>query len=345
MNTGIILLGLGLAFYIAWSIGTNDAANPTQMAVGSGALKINKAILLFTVFAFVGATVQGWMVIKTFGKGISEISTVYDALVATIATAIWITLSSYKGMPISTTQSSVGAVLGVGIYHAYILCEPQAIHWSVLTKVFLSWVTSPLGGMLLAAGLYYPLVRLMRYLEIRGRNPDSIFKALVISALAGSAYAFGSNDVGNATGVYYSVLSSTGATVGFDYRTAMGLATLAAVGVALGGFTLGKRVINTIAFKLTRLDYVTGAAEGISTALNVWLFTTVPTVLWGYGMPVSTTHAAVSSVLGVGLAKYGVKGVDWGMFGRILVMWLLTVPAAALLAIALREATYLLTGV
>ena len=231
------------------------------------------------------------------------------------------------------------------MYHAYIAGEANSIHWGVLVKVFISWVTSPLGGMLLAAALYFPFHFLWSSLQSRGRKPDRILKLLVVSALAFSAYAFGSNDVGNATGVYYSILSSAGAQAGFDYKTALGLSTLAAIGVAIGGFTLGKRVITTIAFKLTKLDLVTGAAEGFSTALNVWLFTTIPTVLWGYGMPVSTTHAAVSAVLGVGLARYGIKGVDWGIFARILMMWLLTVPAAAGLSLALREVIYLLIGV
>ena len=340
-----MILGLALAFYIAWCIGTNDAANPTQMAVGSGALRINKAIILFAAFALIGATLQGWMVIKTFGKGIAQIPMIYDALASTIATAIWITLSSYKGMPVSTTQSSVGAVLGIGLYHAYLIGEANSIHWDVLIKVFISWITSPLGGMFLAAALYFPFKLLRSSLQHREGGSEKFLKVLVIVALAFSAYAFGSNDVGNATGVYYSTLSSAGTRTGFDYRTALGLATLAAVGVAIGGFTLGKRVIATIAFKLTKLDLVTGAAEGYSTAFNVWLFTTIPTIIWGFGMPVSTTHAAVSAVLGVGLAKYGIKGVDWRMFGKILVMWLLTVPAAAALSLALREFTHLLIGV
>jgi len=144
--SGLALIGLALAFYIAWCIGTNDVANPTQMAVGSGALRINKAIILFTVFALFGATLQGWMVIKTFGKGIAQIPMIYDALAATIATATWITPSSYKGMPISTTQTSVGAVLGIGLYHSYIVGEANSIHWGVLIKVFLSWIFPTWGN-------------------------------------------------------------------------------------------------------------------------------------------------------------------------------------------------------
>ncbi len=344
MDLAIAALGLGLALYIAWSIGANDAANPTETAVGSGALTINKALLLFAAFSFLGATLQGWMVIKTFGKGISEIATIYDAVAASAATAVWITVASYKGMPISTTHSSVGAVLGIGLFHTLLIGQAEQIRWDVLVKVVASWITSPLGAMALAAVLYFPLARLMRHLMARGKNVDSVFKGILVGTLIASAYAFGTNDVGNATGVYVAVLSASGTEIGFDYQTAVGLAMLGAAGIILGGFTLGRRVIRTVAYGITKLDYVTGAAAEASNALTVWLFTTVPAAVWGFGMPVSTTHASVSAILGVGLARHGLKGVDWGLFGKILVAWLLTVPVAAALSIAGRGLIYFLMG-
>ncbi len=92
----LVVVGLGLAAYIAWCIGTNDAANPTDTTVGSGALTLKYAVALFSIFAFVGAVLQGWMVIKTFGKGIANIRCVL--VVASLTTAMWITLASYKGL-------------------------------------------------------------------------------------------------------------------------------------------------------------------------------------------------------------------------------------------------------
>ena len=293
-------------------------------------------MLLFSIFAFLGALIQGWMVIKTFGRGIADVRTIYDAITASAATAFWITLASYKGLPISTTQSSVGAVLGIGLIYT-LLGYGGSINVAVLVKVFLSWLTSPLGAIVLAAIFYKLFTNIAGRLARSGKNVNKIFRIVLICALAYSAYSFGANDVGNATGVYVTVVSVGGVSVPtFDLRTAFMLAALGALGISLGGFTLGKRVIKTIAFGITRLDYITGSAAGLANALVVWLFTTIPSIVWGWGMPISTTHASVSAVLGVGLAKYGVRGVNWRTFIKILISWFLTVPITALFTMGLR---------
>jgi len=276
------------------------------------------------------------MVIKTFGRGIADVRTIYDAITASAATAFWITLASYKGLPISTTQSSVGAVLGIGLIYT-LLGYGGSINVAVLVKVFLSWLTSPLGAIVLAAIFYKLFTNIAGRLARSGKNVNKIFRIVLICALAYSAYSFGANDVGNATGVYVTVVSVGGVSVPtFDLRTAFMLAALGALGISLGGFTLGKRVIKTIAFGITRLDYITGSAAGLANALVVWLFTTIPSIVWGWGMPISTTHASVSAVLGVGLAKYGVRGVNWRTFIKILISWFLTVPITALFTMGLR---------
>ncbi|HDN75509.1 MAG TPA: inorganic phosphate transporter, partial [Acidilobales archaeon] len=196
----LIILGLALAFYIAWCIGSNDAANPTNTAVGSGALSITKAIVLFSIFAFLGALVQGWMVIKTFGRGISEIRLVHDAVIASLSTALWITIASYKGLPISTTHSSVGSVLGIGLAYT-ILGYGISVNLQVLIKIIISWITSPLGAIALAAIFYILFKMLALKLTKAGIDVDRIFRLILIFSLAYSAYSFGANDVGNATGV------------------------------------------------------------------------------------------------------------------------------------------------
>ena len=336
MISYIFLLGIALALYIAWCIGSNDAANPTNTAVGSGALKLNKAVLLFSAFAFLGSVIQGWMVIKTFGRGIATIRNVFDCVIASLSTALWITLASYKGLPISTTHSSVGAVLGIGLTYL-VLGYSESIKYDVLAKIVTSWVTSPLGAIILAFLLYKAFSVLAWRLSTKGINVNKIFKVLVIIALAYSAYSFGANDVGNATGVYVAVVNVSGAgNQVLDLRTAIMLAALGAIGISIGGFTLGKRVIRTVAYGITRLDYITGSAAGLANALVVWVFTTIPLYVWGWGMPISTTHAAVSAVLGVGLAKYGLRGVKWSTFLRIVISWLITVPITALTSLGLR---------
>lgn len=342
MDIGIVL-GFVLMVYIAWCIGSNDAANPTECAVGAGALSLKKALIIFSIFVALGSLLQGWMVMKTFGGGISELRGLHDALVASISTGLWITMASTFGMPISTTHSAVGGVLGVGL--AYILIHGHAsIKYDVLFRVIISWITSPLSSVIVSALLYIALSRLYNYLAKKAILQDrvnKIFKYLLISSLAFSAYSFGANDVGNATGVYFTFLRFSGVYVeGIDIVNAVILAAVGAFGIILGGFTVGSRVITTVAFKMTRLDLISGTAGELANALVVWLFTTIPYLLFGYGMPISTTHASVSSVIGVGLAKGGLRALNKLIILKIIASWLLTVPLTAGIALSLRILIY-----
>jgi PiT family inorganic phosphate transporter len=113
------------------------------------------------------------------------------------------------------------------------------------------------------------------------------------------------------------------------------LAALGAAGIALGGFTWGYRVIRTVGFRITRLDYVSGASAELANALVVWLFSKIPYLVFGYGMPISTTHASVSAIIGVGIAKHrSLQGVNWRTVGLIVAGWLLTLPVAASIGLA-----------
>ncbi len=339
------MLGIALMMYIAWSIGANDAANPTECAVGAGVISVRKALVIFAVFVFIGSLLQGWMVMKTFGGGISKIATLQDALIASASTGLWITVASLLGLPISTTHSAVGAVLGIGISHLLIYGS-ASINYSVLIKVVTSWVTSPLASILLVVLLYKLMSRLYIGMSVKGLNPSELFKYLLIATLAFSAYSFGANDVGNATGVYLAVIKVGGSDIeSLDINTALMLAMLGAIGIALGGFTVGYKVIETVAFKITRLDLVSATAAELANALTIWLFTTIPYVLFGYGMPISTTHASVSAVMGVGLIRGGSKGIDKHIVLRIIASWIATVPLTAGIALSLRILTHMLLGV
>jgi len=332
-NIFILILATIAMLYIAWNLGANDAANPTSTAVGSNAISLRNAVVLFSTFAAVGALVQGYMVMRTIGKGVVNPIDPMGALVAAFSAGIVITLITWRGMPISTTHSIVGAVLGVGLGYMIFNGENR-INMSVVYKVIASWIISPLIAMTLAITLYVIFSRLKDYLTVKGYDVDKFFRYLLIGNLAFSAYSYGANDIANATGVF---ITTTSSILGTPDRTTMYiLAFIGSVGIALGAFTWGYRVIETIGYKITRLDYVTGAAAVLSNAITVWSFSTLPKIYFGYGMPISTTHASVSSVMGVGIAKNrGLKGLNLRIIGWILVSWLLTVPAAALMSLGI----------
>lgn len=325
MDIGVIYLALGLIFalYIAWNMGANDASNPTDTAVGAGAISIRKAILLFALFAAIGAIVQGHMVMVTIGKGVVPRITALGALIASLAAGLWITLATWKGIPISTTHSITGAVIGLGIA-SFIREGIMNVNLLVVLKIVLSWIFSPLICISFGFGFYLLLKRFATVLVFRGMNVDEIFKYILIANLMFSAYSFGANDVGNATGVYVTVASRVFKIP--DIHTMILLSTLGAFGIAMGGLMWGYRVLKTVAYGITRLDYVSASAAELSNALTVWLFTTIPKVVIGYGMPISTTYASISSIIGAGIAKSGIKGIDWKLVGFIIASWVLTLP-------------------
>ena len=328
----LIVAGLVVAFYMAWNLGANDAANPTNMAVGSGVMSIRQAVALFSLFAGIGAVLEGYRVIKTIGKGVVREIDPLMALSAGLAAALWVTLATRKGLPVSTTHSAVGAVLGVGLVKR-LVGYSVPINWGVVAKVVASWVTSLLGAILLAGVLYYILASVSRRLEARRPGlPASVFKWVLLAGLVFSAYAYGANDVGNATGVYVTAVSQV---TGYpDMKTMRLLALVGTIGIALGALTWGYRVIATVGFKITRLDLVSGAAAELSNAFIVYLFTRL-------GMPISTTHASVSAVIGVGIARGRSLGsVNVKTVLLILAGWLATVPVAAGLAASIYLASY-----
>lgn len=335
-----VAAGLAVSFYVAWNLGANDAANPTDTAVGAGAVTLRQAVLMFSIFAALGAILEGYQVIKTVGKGIVTNLTPIAALAAGLSGGLWITLATWRGLPVSTTQSIVSSTLGVGLA-AIALHGGHEIRWSIVATILLSWVTSPLSAIALSFLLYSLLHKLHTRIMERGVDISRAFRWLLVFSLAFSAYSFGVNDVANATGVYVTAVASiTGMP---DMETMRFLAALGSMGIALGAFTWGYRVIRTVGFKITRLDYVTGAAAELSNALVVWLFSKIPYMLIGYGMPISTTHASVSSIIGVGLAKHrSLKGVNWRTVALILLGWLFTLPVAAGLGALIYTLLYLL---
>ncbi|MEM2282309.1 MAG: inorganic phosphate transporter [Candidatus Hadarchaeales archaeon] len=377
-------LGLLLSFYIAWCLGANDAANPCNCVVGAGVYSTKKALITFAIFSAIGGIAFGPFVMKTIDRGLirrSELETsslVLASLCAALAGGLWITLSTWRGMPVSTTHSIIGGVLG-----ASLVAGASVNRW-VLIRTLLSIPLSPLtamglsallfllleryfvsqrgrlSGSLLTVGLYLPIFLIAYFSLFFGiwKLPPSIslwatflcsFLTMVAVLvwtggvvglqLAGnllilvhflSAFAFGANDMANATGVFVTPAERL---IGIpSLSTMLLLSIMGAAGIALGGLTWGYRVLYTCAYGVTKLDPVTGLAAEYAQALNVLVFTTVPHWLWGFGIPISTSHSNVGTVVGVGLASKGIKGIDKSVLLRILLYWMLTIPSAMLLS-------------
>lgn len=327
-----VVIALGLAgLYMAWNIGANDLANAMGTSVGSGALSIKQVIIIAGVFEFVGAVFFGKRVTSTIAKGIVPIDTiklidphlvVVGMLAAILAAGFWITFATFYNLPVSTSHSIVGAVLGFGLVSAHSgIIAYSDINWLVLGKIVGSWLLSPLLG---AAFAYLIFVLIRSLILQRADDPYAVEKKFVFLQVLTACYiafAHGSNDVANAVGPLSAALSTLGLT---DGTVPIWILAVGGIGMVIGLATWGYRVIETIGTKITDLTPTRGFAAQFATATVV--------IAHSYSsLPISTTHTLVGSVIGVGLAG-GLAAVDLSVIGKIISSWIITVPVAAITA-------------
>ena len=145
-----ITLAVVLGLFMTWGIGANDVANAMGTSVGSGAISVKQAIIIAAIFEFAGAFLAGGHVTKTIRKGIIDPTPimgnpeilVYGMLSALIAAAIWLTIASWMGWPVSTTHSIIGSIVGFAIVGIGV----DAVNWPKIVTIVLSWIVSPLVG-------------------------------------------------------------------------------------------------------------------------------------------------------------------------------------------------------
>lgn len=338
MITLVLMATLGVAFFMGWGMGANDAANSMATSVGARILTLRRAMLLLAIFAIAGAVLQGGYVMHTVGEKIVFVeneNAAQNALIAEnivlpsgvkptpfmlvpvaafgaiLAAAIWVIVATYLGLPVSTSHSIVGAVMGAGF--ALMFIGPPAlagagvqIGFTKFIHIVLSWIITPIGAIAFAYLIYHVFNRPLR----RVKNIallNTIYAILVIITASFMAYSFGANDVGNAAGVI--VASSPGAD-----KQLLGL--FGGVAIASGAILYSGKVIDTVGKGITVLAPATAFAAQFGAALTVYIFTLL-------AIPVSTSHAAVGGVIGAGLVR-GTSAVSGRKVGWISLAWVFT---------------------
>jgi len=301
----LISLVLLMAVAIGWSIGANDAANSLGTAVGSKVLTLRQAIILISIFGFLGAFLQGSYVTKTIGRGIVPLNELaktlqlYVAVVATFAACAWVVLATYWKMPISTSHSIVGAVAGAGLaIHA-------PVRWKVLLDIFICWIFTPIGAAVLGY-LFYRIFKNIFYRFVPRKYIRISIAALIIASGCYVAYSWGANDVANATGL----ISGAGVLTPTVSVIFGGLA------IALGIMTWGYKVIETIGSEITHLLPIMAFSAQLASAINVHIYTL-------FGIPVSTSHSIVGAIFGVGLVR-GTRVINLRIMREIIICWIAT---------------------
>ncbi len=302
------MLSLLGGVFLGWSLGANDASNVFGSAVASRMLKFWTAAILASVFVLLGALLQGQAGIETL-KGLTQF-TLEQAVVSSVAAATTVTIMTILGLPVSTSQAVVGAILGIGILN-------QQLNLAGLGKVVACWLGTPVGAVVIAVILYKVLAAAYNNLKINLFQSDRLIRLSMIAAGSYGAYALGANNVANVTAVF----------VGAGHLSTFSAALIGGLSIGLGILTLSKRVMETVGKKLVRLDPFSALVVLLAQSITVHIYTFI-------GVPVSTSQAVIGAVLGVGIIK-GISTVSGRTLVNILIAWLLTPAIAGFFATAL----------
>ena len=316
--TVMLVAVIALALIFDYINGFHDTANAIATSVATRALPPLAAIGMAAAFNFIGAF-AGTAVAKTIGSGLVEESTSTQGVIAAalVGAIVWNLITWYRGLPSSSSHALIGGLFGATLVAA----GPAAFKLDgIVSKVLFPMITSPLVGFV---GAFLLMVLLYWLLRGAPRRPaQALFRRLQLVSAGFMAFSHGSNDAQKTMGIITLALFSAGVIPTNDVPAwvIIAAATALSAGTAVGGW----RIMHTMGHRVAKLEPIHGfAAE--TTAATV-LFTTAH-----LGMPVSTTHVISSAIMGVGSAR-GARGVRWGVAGSILVAWVITIPAAALVA-------------
>ncbi len=297
--------------FLGWALGSNDAANVFGTAVANKIIKYWKAAVLLGVFALIGALLEGRSGFETLGS-ISSMSQ-NAAMIATFSAAFTVTIMTILGLPVSTSQAIVGAILGIGFYN-------NNVHLAPLKKVFLAWIFTPIGGAFFSFLLFKTIGYFInKYVKNIFLLNKIILIGFYIVGIYG-AYALGANNVANVTGIYV----SSGILSPFMGTLVGGLS------IALGACTYGKKVMMTVGKDIIPLSHFSAFIAIFAEAITVHIYAIV-------GVPVSTSQAIVGAVLGIGIAT-GSRTVNYKTLRNIVFGWISTPTSAGII-------TYLLYSI
>jgi PiT family inorganic phosphate transporter len=330
MELAIVVALILIALTFDYINGFHDAANSIATVVSTRVLSPGKAVIWAAVFNFIAAFGFGTAVARTIGSGMIDINVVTFGVIfaGLIGAIVWDLITWYYGLPTSSSHALIGGYAGAAIVHAGF----SAIIPSGWTKTLIFIVLAPTIGLVLG------FVLMVAILWIFHRNApsrvDRVFRRLQLLSAAAYSLGHGANDAQKTMGIISGVLFAAGYIATFHVPIWVVLSAHAAI--ALGTLSGGWRIIHTMGSKITRLQPVGGFAAETAGAISLFTATAL-------GVPVSTTHTITGAIVGVGATKR-LSAVRWGVAGRIVWAWILTIPAAGFIAAVVYELVYLMGG-
>ncbi len=321
----ILLFYLSSGLFLGWSLGANDAANVFGTAVGSRMIRFKTAAIVAAIFVVIGSVVQGAGANLTLGK-LGSVSTVAAAFTVALSAALTVYWMTRLGLPVSTSQAIVGAILGWNLYTG----NPTDIH--ILIKIVSTWVSGPVLGGLFAITLFFLIRKLNRKIKIHLLYRDAFIRLSLLLVGAFGAYSLGANNIANVMGVFTTALKLPPIDMGFfTFNGTQQLFFLGGIAIAIGIITYSKHVMETVGETILPLTPEAAIVVVLSQALVLFIFSSqaLSNALQSVGLPpiplvpVSSSQIVIGSIIGIGLYKGG-KEIKYNVLGSISLGWLAT---------------------
>ncbi len=322
----IVLFFLTSGLFLGWSLGANDAANVFGTAVGTRMVSFATAAVIATIFVILGAVISGGGAAHTLGK-LGAINALGGSFMAAGAAAFAVYSMTKLGLPVSTTQAIVGAIIGWNLFSG------ADTDRQVLMTILTTWVVCPVLAAVFAAIIFKCVTWYLGRAKLHLLRQDAYTRAGLILAGAFGAYSLGANNIANVMGVFLPASPFTDFSFGglFIFTSAQQLFLLGAMAIGVGIFTYSRKVMVTVGQGLFPMSPVGAWVVVVSHSLVLFAFASqgLESFLAGLGLPtiplvpVSSSQAVVGAVLGIALMKGG-RGIRWRVLGGIGVGWVVT---------------------
>ncbi|HET9743158.1 MAG TPA: inorganic phosphate transporter [Terriglobales bacterium] len=324
MQTSIALVVVTILVALCFDFfnGFHDAANSIATVVSTRVLSPRLAVVWAAAFNFIAAFIFGIAVAKTIGEGMININqiTQYVVLSGLLGAIVWDLLTWWWGLPTSSSHALIGAYAGAAIARSgFGVIVPSG--W---TKTLIFIVLAPLIGLIL--GLAFMVMMYWIFRDAAPRQVDKKFRRLQLLSAAAYSLGHGGNDAQKTMGIVAGALYAGEIMSRQEFKTTWGhfhwpIILAANLAMGLGTYFGGWRIVRTMGSKITKLKPIGGFCAEAAGAIT--LFTTA----W-LGIPVSTTHTITGAIVGVGSTQR-LSAVRWGVAGKIVWAWILTIPASA----------------
>jgi len=319
----IALVVMALAF--DFLNGLHDSANSIATVVSTRLLTPVQAVVFAAVFNFAAYWLFGLKVAETVGKGIIDKDVVTPEVIfgALVGAMAWNVITWWKGIPSSSSHALIGGLVGAGTLHA----GTKAIVWQGLTSTTSAIVLSPVVG--LFASMALMAITSWLFVRVTARAAEGVFRKLHLLSAAAYSIGHGANDAQKTMGIIAVLLYSQGR-LGAHFHVPGWVVIGCYTAMGLGTLSGGWKIIQTMGTRITHLTQHQGFCA--SAGGSIMLFAAS-----AFGIPVSTTHTITGCVVGVGAARRA-SAVRWSVAQRVVIAWLITIPASAAVGALFYEA-------